>query len=139
MMSPRLDFPGRCTARFCLTTPTRCFDQRFFGTTFRTTAQCEFITDTLSVSGLSRLVGNPALEGFTAPKLLWVRDEEPDVFDQVKTVLLPKDYIRLLMTGEKATEPSDAAGTLLFDVVASRWSDEMLTTLELDPHDTAAG
>ncbi len=99
----------------------------------RTTAQCEFITDTLGVAGLSRLVGNPALEGFTAPKLLWVRDEEPDVFDQVKTVLLPKDYIRLLMTGEKATEPSDAAGTLLFDVVASRWSDEMLTTLELDP------
>lgn len=99
----------------------------------RTTAQCEFITDTLSVSGLSRLVGNPALEGFTAPKLLWVRDEEPGVFDQVRMVLLPKDYIRLLMTGEKATEPSDAAGTLLFDVVASRWSDEMLKTLELDP------
>ena len=52
------------------------------------------------------------LEGFTAPKLLWVRDVEPEVFDEVRTVLLPKDYVRLLMTGEKATEPSDAAGTL---------------------------
>ena len=82
----------------------------------RTTAQCRFITETVGMDGLRRLVGNPALEGFTAPKLLWVRDEEPQTFDQTQTVLLPKDYVRLLMTGEKATEPSDAAGTLLFDV-----------------------
>ena len=78
-------------------------------------------------------MGNPALEGFTAPKLLWVRDEEPRLFDRVGTVLLPKDYIRLLMTGEKATEPSDAAGTLLFDVRRGRWSEEMVAALQLDP------
>ena len=99
----------------------------------RTTAQCRFITETVGMDGLRRLVGNPALEGFTAPKLLWVRDEEPDTFEQIRTVLLPKDYVRLLMTGEKATEPSDAAGTLLFDVQQARWSDEMIAALQLDP------
>ena len=99
----------------------------------RTTAQCRFITETVGTDGLRRLVGNPALEGFTAPKLLWVRDEEPDLFDEVRTVLLPKDYVRLLMTGEKATEPSDAAGTLLFDVRRNCWSEEMIAALQLDP------
>ena len=99
----------------------------------RTTAQCRFITETLGKTGLRRLVGNPALEGFTAPKLLWVRDEEPRLFDQTRTVLLPKDYVRLLITGEKATEPSDAAGTLLFDIRRGRWSDDMLAALQLDP------
>ena len=99
----------------------------------RTTAQCRYITDKVGARGLRRMVGNPALEGFTAPKLLWVRDVEPEVFDEVRTVLLPKDYVRLLMTGEKATEASDAAGTLLFDVVNGRWSEEMVGALELDP------
>ena len=99
----------------------------------RTTAQCRYITDTVGDAGLRRMVCNPALEGFTSPKLLWVRDEEPHVFDRVRTLLLAKDYIRLLMTGEKAMEPSDAAGTLLFDVVDSRWSEEMVGALELDP------
>ena len=98
----------------------------------RTTAQCRFITDRVGSDGLRRLVGNPALEGFTAPKLLWMRDEEPDLFDEVRTLLLPKDYVRLLMTGEKATEPSDAAGTLLFDVRQGRWSEEMIVALGLD-------
>ncbi len=99
----------------------------------RTTAQCRFITDVIGKTGLRRLVGNPALEGFTAPKLLWVRDEEPGVFERLRTVLLPKDYVRLLMTGEAATEPSDAAGTLLFDVRRGRWSQEMAAALDLDP------
>ena len=99
----------------------------------RTTAQCRFITDRIGKAGLRRLVGNPALEGFTAPKLLWMRDEEPHLLDQARTLLLPKDYVRLAMTGEKATEPSDAAGTLLFDVRRSRWSEEMITALQLDP------
>ena len=98
----------------------------------RTTTQCRFITETLGKSELARLVGNPALEGFTAPKLLWVRDEEPNVFEKVRSVLLPKDYIRFLMTGEKAMEPSDAAGTLLFDIRRNRWSAGMLSSLGLD-------
>ena len=99
----------------------------------RTTDQCRFITDRVGKTGLRRLVGNPALEGFTAPKLLWVRDEEPGLFDRVRTVLLPKDFVRLLMTGVKATDPSDAAGTLLFDVRHHRWSEEMTDALEIDP------
>ena len=99
----------------------------------RTTAQCRFITDKVGDAGLRQMVGNPALEGFTSPKLLWVRDKEPDVFDKVRTLLLAKDYIRLFMTGEKAMEPSDAAGTLLFDIVNSCWSEEMVGALELDP------
>ncbi|MYA59683.1 MAG: xylulokinase [Chloroflexi bacterium] len=97
----------------------------------RTTDQCQFITKKLGNSGLARFVGNPALEGFTAPKLLWVRDEEPNVFDKIRSVLLPKDYIRFLMTGEKAMEPSDAAGTLLFDIRQNRWSSGMLSALDL--------
>ena len=68
----------------------------------RTTAQCRFITDKIGKPGLRRLVGNPALEGFTAPKLLWMRDEEPHLFERARTLLLPKDYVRLAMTGEKA-------------------------------------
>ena len=99
----------------------------------RTTAQCQAIVDQVGKSGLRRMVGNPALEGFTAPKLLWMRDEEPRLFDQTRTLLLPKDFVRLVMTGEKATEPSDAAGTLLFDVRRGCWSDEMIATLQLDP------
>ena len=99
----------------------------------RTTAQCRIITDRVGEAGLRRLVGNPALEGFTAPKLLWMRDEEPSLYDRARTLLMPKDYVRLYMTGEKATEPSDAAGTLLFDVRQSRWSDEMIAALQLDP------
>ena len=99
----------------------------------RTTAQCRFIENRVGEEGLRLLVGNPALEGFTAPKLLWMRDEEPRLYDRAQTLLMPKDYVRLLMTGEKATEPSDAAGTLLFDVRHIRWSDEMIAALELDP------
>lgn len=99
----------------------------------RTTAQCRSITDRVGKAGLRRLVGNPALEGFTAPKLLWVREHEPELFGKTQTVLLPKDYVRFLMTGEFATEPSDAAGTLLFDVKRGRWSEEMITGLQLDP------
>ena len=98
----------------------------------RTTAQCRWITEQVGSDGLRRLVGNPALEGFTAPKLVWVRDEEPKVFERVRSVLLPKDYVRLLMTGEKVTEPSDAAGTLLFDVRNGCWSEEMVDSLGLD-------
>ncbi len=99
----------------------------------RTTAQCQFITERVGKAGLRRLAGNPALEGFTAPKLLWMREHEPRLFDRVCTLLLPKDYVRLIMTGDLATEPSDAAGTLLFDMKRGRWSEEMITGLQLDP------
>jgi xylulokinase len=77
------------------------------------------------------ITGNLSMPGFTAPKLLWVRDLEPHVFAAVRTVLLPKDFVRLQMTGDKATDVSDAAGTLWLDVAARQWSHEMLGATHL--------
>src|SRR5688500_16403869 len=77
------------------------------------------------------ITGNIAMPGFTAPKLLWVREHEPSIFEATRTVLLPKDYVRLLMTGEKASDASDAAGTLWVDVERRRWSPEMLAATGL--------
>ena len=78
------------------------------------------------------MTGNRALTGFTAPKLLWLRRHEPDVFARIAHVLLPKDYVRMRLTGELATDVSDASGTLLFDVARRRWSDEVASALEID-------
>ena len=83
--------------------------------------------------GLVRLVANRALVGFTAPKILWLRNHEPASWDRVRQVLLPKDYIRYRLSGTYATEVSDAAGTLLLDVANRRWSRELLSLLDLDP------
>ena len=99
----------------------------------RTTEQCRQMTTALGLDGLRRTVGNLALEGFTAPKLLWLREYEPASYDRLRTLLLAKDYIRYRLTGELATEPSDAAGTLLFDVRRHRWSDEVLSALGISP------
>jgi xylulokinase len=97
----------------------------------RTGRQCEEITETVGAEALVKAAGNPALTGFQAPKILWLRSEEPDNYARVKTVLLPKDYVRLRLTGEKATDASDASGTLLLDVANRRWSDELLQKLEI--------
>ena len=72
------------------------------------------------------ITGNLAMPGFTAPKLLWLRDHEPDLFARIRTVLLPKDFVRLHLTGEKLSDMSDAAGTLWLDGAARDWSDAML-------------
>jgi xylulokinase len=85
-----------------------------------------------SVANLGQITGNRAMPGFTAPKLQWVRENEPETFAQVKTVLLPKDYVRLRMTGELASDMSDSAGTLWMDVAARDWSDVMLAATGLD-------
>jgi xylulokinase len=98
----------------------------------RSQAQCDWITARVGYDRLIRLVSNPALTGFSAPKLLWVRDNEPQLFARAAHFLLPKDFARLRLTGEFATEVSDASGTLLFDVTNRRWSQEMLGALELD-------
>ncbi|HEV7298947.1 MAG TPA: xylulokinase [Tepidisphaeraceae bacterium] len=81
---------------------------------------------------LIELVANPALTGFTAPKILWLRENEPKTFAKTKHILLPKDYIRFRMTGEYATEVSDASGMLLLDVVKRQWSDKLLSVLQID-------
>jgi xylulokinase len=97
----------------------------------RTTAQCRAIAATVSADELRAWVSNPPLEGFTLPKILWLRDEEPAAFRRLAKVLLPKDYIRFLLTGTLAAEPSDASGTLLFDVARGRWSEDMAAALGL--------
>jgi xylulokinase len=81
---------------------------------------------------LIEMVANPALTGFTAPKILWVRDREPRVYAKTRHILLPKDYVRFRMTGNYATEVSDASGTLLLDVINRNWSDELLKLLDID-------
>jgi xylulokinase len=97
----------------------------------RTGAECAEIEERIGLDRLVALTGNRALTGFTAPKLLWLRRHEPDVYARIAQVLLPKDYVRLRLTGEHATDVADASGTLLFDVAARRWSDEVLDALEL--------
>jgi xylulokinase len=90
----------------------------------RSHAECDALTR--SAPTLHAVAGNLAMPGFTAPKLLWVRRHEPDLFAQVRCVLLPKDWLRLQLTGEKVSDPSDAAGTLWLDVARRDWSDDLL-------------
>lgn len=98
----------------------------------RTAAECEEIERSLGPERLIALTGNRALPGFTAPKLLWLRHHEPEAYGRIARVMLPKDYVRLRLCGEHATDVADASGTLLLDVSARRWSDEVLEALELD-------
>src|ERR1700743_34209 len=81
---------------------------------------------------MTAITGNRAMPGFTAPKLLWVREHEPKVFAGTAMVLLPKDYVRLRMTGDTASDMSDSAGTLWLDVAKRRWSGTMLAATVLD-------
>jgi xylulokinase len=97
----------------------------------RTGAECAEIERRLGLDRLIALTGNRAVAGFTAPKLLWLRAHEPDVYARIRSILLPKDYVRLKLTGERAIDVADASGTLLFDVANRRWSDEVLAALEL--------
>ncbi|MEA2392579.1 MAG: xylulokinase [Solirubrobacteraceae bacterium] len=99
----------------------------------RTQAQCEEIEARVGLERLVELTGNRALAGFTAPKLLWLAEHEPDVHARIAHVLLPKDYVRLRLTGEHATDVADASGTLLFDVAGRRWSEEVIGALDVDP------
>jgi xylulokinase len=97
----------------------------------RSQRQVDFINETLGQENVLAFTANPVLTGFTLPKLLWVRDNEPQHFDRVRKVLLPKDYVRYRLTGEFASEVSDASGTALFDVVNRRWSAGMCDGLKL--------
>jgi xylulokinase len=97
----------------------------------RTARQCAEIVERIGAEELVRATGNPALTGFQAPKILWLRDEEPEHFARVASVLLPKDYVRLLLTGDRATDASDASGTLLLDIERRAWSSAVLDALEI--------
>src|SRR3954463_15884399 len=98
----------------------------------RTAAECAESEERVGLARLIELTGNRALTGFTAPKLLWLRTHEPHVYERIAHVLLPKDYVRFRLTGERAIDVADASGTLLFDVAGRRWSPDVLSALELD-------
>jgi xylulokinase len=99
----------------------------------RTAAECREIEGRVGLDRLIEVTGNRALPGFTAPKLLWLRRHEADNYARIASLLLPKDYVRLRLCGERITDVSDASGTLLFDVASRRWRDDLLDELELDP------
>ena len=97
----------------------------------RTAAECSEIEERVGLARLVELTGNRALTGFTAPKLLWLRRHEPELYGRIRHVLLPKDYVRLRLTGELAVDVADASGTLLFDVRRRCWSAEVCAALEI--------
>lgn len=97
----------------------------------RTQEQCDYMTEKIGFARLIQLTGNRALTGFTAPKILWVRQHEPDVYAQAAHFLLPKDYLRFRLTGDYALDVSDAAGTSLLNVAARQWSHEVVSELEI--------
>jgi xylulokinase len=99
----------------------------------RSARECEEIERTVGFERLIELTGNRALAGFTAPKLLWLRRNEPGSYERIARIALPKDYVRLRLCGAHVTDVSDASGTLLLDVGSRRWSEEMLSALELEP------
>jgi xylulokinase len=98
----------------------------------RTEKQCRNLTAKIGHERLIQLTCNPALANFTLTKLLWVRENEPENWKRVRAVMLPKDYVRFRLTGERATDMADASGTLLLDVAHRRWSREMLQAAEID-------
>ena len=99
----------------------------------RTQSQCDEIHQRLGKERFIQISGNAALTGFTAPKILWVKENEPEVYAQVKHILLPKDYIRYRLTGAFAMDKADGSGTVLFDLKKRDWSGELLDTLDIDP------
>jgi xylulokinase len=98
----------------------------------RTAKECVQMNETIGQKHLIEITANPALTGFTASKILWVQNNEPDVYEKCAHILLPKDYIRYMLTGEFATEMSDASGTQLMDVPGRCWSDEILSKFNID-------
>ncbi|MCR5217663.1 xylulokinase [Treponema sp.] len=98
----------------------------------RTGQECQEITNKVGAERLIEITANPALTGFTASKIMWVKNHEPEIYEKTAHILLPKDYVRYMLTGEFATEVSDASGMQLLDVPARKWSDEVLTKLDID-------
>lgn len=98
----------------------------------RTGAECAQITNLVGREKLTRITANPALTGFTASKIMWVKNHEPEIYEKCKKIMLPKDYIRLMLTGEFATEVSDASGMQLLDVPGRQWSQFVLDKLDID-------
>lgn len=124
---------GQMHGLVCLDAELRVLRPAILWNDQRTGEECAEIERTLGLERLIELTGNRALPGFTAPKLLWLRRHEPDVYARIRHVLLPKDYVRLRLCGELAIDVADASGTLLFDVARRAWSEEVLQALEIPP------
>src|SRR5205823_6446757 len=124
---------GQMHGLVCLDSSDRILRPAILWNDQRSSAQCAAIEARVGRERLVATSGSRALAGFTAPKLLWVREHEPEVYRQVARVLLPKDYVRLRLTGEAVTDVADASGTLLLDIGSRSWSGELVELLELDP------
>jgi xylulokinase len=127
----RVGLSGQMHGLVCLDARDRVLRPAILWNDQRTGAECAEIEDLLGLERLISLTGNRALPGFTAPKLLWMRRHEPDLFARIRRIVLPKDYVRFRLTGEWAIDVADASGTLLFDVAHRCWSDDMLSALEI--------
>jgi xylulokinase len=126
-----LGLSGQMHGLVCLDEHDRVLRPAILWNDQRTGAECAEIEGTIGLDRLIALTGNRALPGFTAPKLLWLRRHEPEVYARIRRVLLPKDYVLFRLTGEHGIDAADASGTLLFDVAGRRWSDEVLDALEI--------
>src|SRR4051812_25395287 len=128
-----LGLSGQMHGLVCLDAGERVLRPAILWNDQRTAPQCEVIERTVGLRELIDLTANRALAGFTAPKLLWMREHEPEAYARIASVLLPKDYVRLRLCEQHAIDVADASGTLLFDVARRAWSDEVLDALEIDP------
>ena len=127
----RVGLSGQMHGLVCLDERDRVLRPAILWNDQRTGAECAEIEARVGLERLISLTGNRALPGFTAPKLLWLRRREPDVYARIRRIVLPKDYVRLRLTGEWAIDAADASGTLLFDVANRRWSSDVLSALEI--------
>jgi len=129
--APRVGLSGQMHGLVCLDERDRVLRPAMLWNDQRTGTECAEIEERVGLERLISLTGNRALPGFTAPKLLWLRGHEPDVYAQIRRIVLPKDYVRLRLTGEWTIDAADASGTLLFDVAHRRWSDDVLAALDI--------
>ena len=127
----RLGLSGQMHGLVCLDDADRVLRPAMLWNDQRTAAECAEIEQRVGLERLIELTGNRALTGFTAPKLLWLRRHEPEVYAGIRRILLPKDYVLLRLTGEHGIDAADASGTLLFDVRRRGWSDEVADALEI--------
>jgi len=131
---PLVGFSGQMHGLVCLDEAGQVLRPAILWNDQRTAVECAEIEERVGLERLIALTGNRALTGFTAPKLLWLRRHEPETYERISRIVLPKDYVRLRLTGEWAIDAADASGTLLFDVAGRHWSDDVLAALEL-PHE----
>jgi xylulokinase len=129
----QLGLSGQMHGLVCLDEHDRVLRPAILWNDQRTAAECAEIEQRVGLERLIELTGNRALTGFTAPKLLWLRRHEPEIYARIRRILLPKDYVLFRLTGEHGIDAADASGTLLFDVRQRRWSDEVVEALEIPP------